>query len=145
MNHKSYLVIFCIFLCIYTKAQKLKESEVPLKVKEAFSKKFPNTKVETWQKENIYYEAEFDINKTETSASFDDSGNLIEIESEIKIADLPETIKQFLSKKEPGKKIKEATIITDANGNKTYEAEVNDIDYVFDAQGNFVSKEANKE
>lgn len=41
-----------------------------------------------------------------------------------------------------GKKIKEAAKIASADGTLTYEAEIGDFDYIFDANGNFLKKDA---
>jgi hypothetical protein len=142
---KAIIVISFLTFTAYLSAQRISEKEVPSNVKDAFAKKFPGVKVEHWQKENTNYEAEFDFEKTEMSASFDDKGNCLETESDIKTNDLPAAIRSYLEKNAPGKKIKEAAKITDASGKITYEAEVNKRDYIFDAQGNFLSSEENKE
>jgi hypothetical protein len=41
----------------------------------------------------------------------------------------------------PGKKIKEASHITDAKGVISYEAEIDGVDYIFDADGKMLRKE----
>jgi len=135
------LVIFNLHL----NAQKLKSNEVPIKVREAFSKAYPAVKVEEWEKENIYYEAEFEIDKKEMSVSFDESGNMIETEIEILTTELPAPIKDYLNKNEAGKKIKEASKITNSKDLNTYEVDINKTDYIFDESGVFLSKEINSE
>lgn len=126
-------------------SQKVKEAEVPAAVKESFVKHYPNTKVEKWEKEGSNFEAEFESNKVETSVLFDAAGNIIETEIEINIAALPKAASEYVSKNMPGKKIKEASKITDAKGKVTYEAEVDNADYIFDANGNFIKKEVEKD
>ena len=49
-------------------AQTVKEADVPTPVKDALKKQYPAAKVEKWEKEDTNYEAEFHINKIETSA-----------------------------------------------------------------------------
>jgi hypothetical protein len=44
-----------------------------------------------------------------------------------------------------GKKISEASKILDATGNLSYEAEVENIDYIFDANGSLIKQEQDKE
>ncbi len=139
------LILICALLNFDFKAQKLKESDVPTQVKQAFSKNYPNNKVEEWEKENMNYEAEFEINNKEMSVSFDENGNIIETEIEIETKELPATIKDYLSKNEVGKKIKEASKITDNKGVITYEVDMNKTDYMFDESGAFLSKEVNSE
>ncbi len=126
-------------------AQKVKEADIPAAVKESFVKHYPNTKVEKWEKEGSNFEAEFESNKVETSVLFDAAGNIIETEIEINVAALPKAASEYIAKNMAGKKIKEASKITDAKGKVTYEAEVDDVDYIFDANGTFVKKEVEKD
>jgi hypothetical protein len=126
-------------------AQKIKEAEVPAAVKESFAKKYAGAKVEKWEKEGTEYEAEFDMDKIETSASFDANGNFLQSEVEIKVADLPKAVSDYVTKNLAGKKIKEASKITDAKGTVMYEAEVDEADYMFDSNGAFLKKEVETE
>jgi hypothetical protein len=124
----------------YANAQKIKETEVPAAVKSSFAKLYPNSKVEKWEKENGNYEAGFHINKVETSVLLDVNGTLKETETEIAVSVLPKPVSEYISKNVPGKKIKEASKITDVKGVITYEAEVDEVDYVFDSNGSFIKK-----
>lgn len=126
----------------FASAQKVKESEVPSAVKEAFSKKYAGTKVEKWEKEEGNYEAEFDRGKDEMSAVFNPSGTFVQEEIEIKTSALPAAATEYCKKN--GFKVEEATKITDASGKIAYEAEVEqgkeEFDALFDDQGNFIKK-----
>ncbi len=125
-------------------AQKVKEAEVPAAVKEGFAKKYPGAKVEKWEKEGADYEAEFDLNKVESSAVLDASGNFKELEQEIKTSALPKTVGEYCTKNFAGWKLSEAAKITDAGGKVTYEAEMSKgkehFDALFDDKGNFIKK-----
>jgi hypothetical protein len=125
-------------------AQKVKESEVPASVKESFSKKYAGAKAEKWEKENGNYEAEFDLNKTETSALFDASGNFKEQEQEIRSSALPAGVTAYCTKSFAGWKLSEASKITAADGKVSYEAEMKKgkehFDAIFDDKGNFEKK-----
>lgn len=125
----------------HAQAQKLKEADVPANVKTAFQKLYPNTKVEEWEKEGANYEAEFDVNKTETSVVLDASGTLLETETEIAPTALPKAAHDYLAQNMPKAKVHEASKITKADGTVSYEAEVDKADYLFDANGNFIKKE----
>lgn len=125
-------------------AQTLKEAQVPAAVKDALKKQYPNAKVEKWEKEGKNYEAEIEIGNAESSVVYDENGVLLETEIEIKVSELPKAVFEYFAKKFPEKKIKEASKITSANGKISYEAEVGDKDYIFDAEGNFVSEEQEK-
>jgi hypothetical protein len=120
-------------------AQNLKESEVPQPVKESFKNTFKEAKDVKWEKEkNGDFEVEFEINKTEQSATFDATGRLLETELEIATSELPAEAKNYIIKTYPGSKIKKAEKITDAQGVITYEAEVSDLDVLFDSNGKFL-------
>jgi len=77
----------------------------------------------------------------EAAVSFDKNGNLLETEKEIAVKDLPAAVSAYVTKNYPGQTIKEASMITDAKGVKTYEAEMKGMDLVFDEKGNFLKTE----
>ncbi|MDP1802845.1 MAG: PepSY-like domain-containing protein [Bacteroidota bacterium] len=125
-------------------AQKMNEADVPANVKNGFDKKYPGAKVEKWEKEEADYEAEFDLNKVESSAVFDASGNFKEVEQEIKKSELPKAVTDYCTKNYAGYKLSEAAKITDSNGKVMFEAEMSKgkehFDAIFDDKGNFVKK-----
>ncbi len=70
----------------------------PKSVADTFNSKFSGaTKVKWDQEEENEWEAEFDLNDSEMSASFDNSGTWLETESEIKETELPTAIKAKLA------------------------------------------------
>ena len=143
---KKVFTISALCLTIgFVNAQSVKEADVPSSVKDAFKKKYPTTKVEKWEKENANYEAEFDNNKVETCVVYDAAGKLIETEIELAISELPQAIIDGITKIMPNKKAKETSKITDASGKVSYEAEIDNVDYIFDDKGNLLKKEEDKE
>ena len=128
----------------YANAQKMNESEVPANVKQEFAKKFPGAKVEKWEKEGADYEAEFDLNKVESSAVFVTGGTFKELEQEIKSSELPQTAVDYCAKTFADHKLSEASKITDAAGIVMYEAEMSKgkehFDVLFNDKGSFVKK-----
>lgn len=142
---KTTLVFLSFFAVPALYAQNLKEAEVPAAVKAKFASMFPDVKEAKWEKEQGMFEAEFKDNKVETSALFNSEGKYIEREVEIQVALLPQGVRDYVSKNLAGKKIDEATMITDARSKITYEAEVNDVDYLFDSEGKFLKKESEEE
>lgn len=139
-NAIALLVI--LFGGITLHAQKISPDKVPAAVRASFAQKFPAAKMEKCEKEGDNYEIEFTANKAETSAVFDASGKWLETEVEMPVAELPKAVMMASSAKAPGKKIKEASKITSAGGAVTYEVEINDIDYIYDSNGNLISQEA---
>lgn len=141
---KAILIMVAVVAIASTaSAQKVKEAEVPNNVKEAFAKKYPGSKAE-WEKEGSDYEAEFDLNKIESSAVFTSNGTFKELEQEIKTATLPKAVTDYCTKNFAGYKLSEAAKITDASGKVMYEAEMEKgkehFDAIFDDKGNFIKK-----
>lgn len=115
-----------------------KTSDIPDAVKAKVATLYPDVTDIDWTKENADYEAEFDVNKTETSLLIDANGNLKETEVEMDVASLPQPVRDAVNKINPGGKIKEASKITRADGTVVYEAEIKQGDLLFDANGNQV-------
>ena len=140
-------IIFTIniaFITICANAQQLKVEDVPYSVKSNFSLIYPNVINVKWEIENGMYEAEFYQNNVETSVLFGANGTFVRKELEILTSELPEEVKKYASENLPGKKINEASVITDANGVVTYEAEIGNKDFVFDQYGIFLKKESDE-
>jgi hypothetical protein len=143
---KTSIVTLAICLGLnFAQAQHLKETEVPQKVQKAFSEKYPGVKAK-WEKEQLDYEAAFDLDKIESSALFDANGMFKEFEQEIKPGRLPAGATEYCFKNFTGYKLSEAAKITDASGKIFYEAEMKnakeEFDAVFDEKGNFVKRSA---
>ena len=141
---KSILLSALGFIAISINAQEVKEKDVPANIKAAFTKAHPAAKVDEWEKEGDNYEVKFTENKVESSVDIGPNGQILETESEIKVAELPKAVTEYCTKNMPGKKIKEAAKITDATGKVTYEAEVGKNDYIFDSNGVFIKKVVKK-
>ena len=141
---KIILMAGSLFVINTATAQHLKEAEVPTNVKASFAKKYATSKVEVWEKEDENYEAEFHLNKVESSAVFSADGTFKELEQEIKITELPKTVTDYCTKIFAGYKISETAKITDGNGKVMYEAEMTKgkehFDAIFDSKGSFVRK-----
>jgi hypothetical protein len=139
---KTILMMLTFLLGVsQVNAQKVKEADVPAAVKKTFATHYSTVKEAKWEKEGNNYEAEFDLNKVETSVLIDPSGNLMETETEIAVAELPQPASAYITKNLKDQKIKETAKIIDAKGIVTYEAEVGSTDYLFDSKGNFIKKD----
>jgi N12 class adenine-specific DNA methylase len=122
-------------------AQKMSDDKVPAVVKNSFIALYPTAKVIKWEKENELFEAEFNNNNIETSVLFEVAGNMVQTEVEIPVNSLPIKTIVYARTNLAGKKIAEATKITDSKSIITYEVEIGDADYLFDNNGNFISQE----
>lgn len=120
-------------------AQKLDASKVPVAVKAAFEKQYPGATAK-WEKEAGNYEVNFKQNGSTMSALFDANGTMKESEMDIKVADLPATVQAYIKEHYKGKTVKEAAIITKADGAVNYEAEINGKDVIFDSNGKFIKE-----
>lgn len=138
---KIILLMAVALTALSADAQKLKESEVPANLKELFKKNHPEAKKVKWELEkNGSYEAEYETGEKEQSVVMSKDGFILETEVEITIAELPASVKEYMSKNYTGAKIKEAAKITDAKGLVTYEAEIKDKDIIFDNNGKFIKE-----
>ena len=137
---KCFLImsVMAIF-ALSAAAQKLKESQVPAAIKQAFQKAYPGT-VATWEKEGSNYEVNFKQNGKSMSSVIDSKGSIMETETDIAVNELPETIQHYVKQYYKGAAIKEAARIVKADGAVNYEAEVNGKDVVFDADGKFIKE-----
>lgn len=138
---KSMFIAAGLMISLAACAQKVKESDVPAVVKDAFKKTYKDVKEVKWEKEGANFEAEFEVGETDQSVVFDPTGQVIETEIEIKVDELPSGVKDYIAKSYKDAKIKEATRITDAKGTVTYEAEIKDKDLIFDSNGKFIKEE----
>lgn len=134
------VVITLLLLATVSFAQKMEGKDVPSAVKSAFQKHYSKAKEVKWDKEEENFEASFDLNKINNSVLFDAQGNIIETETEIGVNQLPKAILDYVATKHKGQKIKEAAKITDAKGVLTYEAEIKEMDLIFDEKGNFIKE-----
>ena len=146
---KKLLFILPMFFCVFTFAQKLKEADVKPGVIQAFGKKFPDASKVKWEKEGADYEGNFTQNGVEKSVVIDTTGKILEIESEIALKDVPQTVKDYLAKTYADYKIKELSKLELTNQIQ-YEVEVKKgkelWELRFNTEGKFLRKmEVNKE
>lgn len=147
---KFILLLVCVSFVMSTIAQETKKVEVPAAAKTAFAAKFPQAQKVVWGMEKAgEYEAEFVLNGVESSAVYDASGSLMEIETELKESELPLPIKTALGKDFAGYKIGEIAKNTDAKGIVVYELEASrdkkSYELVFDNAGKLTRKVESKE
>ncbi len=146
------LIISC-FVCfsiITSFAQKLKESEVPTAVKSTFSKIFPKASGVKWSKESeTEFEAEFKNGKSEVSANFNNAGERVVTETEIKKAELPSSVSATIKKEFAGYELEEAEKVEMPGKEMFYEVELEKGEVTYSVQiaadGKVLKKEEKKE
>jgi len=117
---------------------KIDESSIPEAVKSKFKTLYPASKVEYWTKEDGNYVAEFDHQKKEMILFISPGGKAIKTETRIHPSGIPKDARAYIAAHYPGKKITDAVTSTDLHGNRIYEAEVDELDLIFDATGKFI-------
>jgi len=139
--NKAFLIVLTAAIFVLSGCSgKFKESQVPATAKQTFEKNYPGIKG-TWDKEGNNYEVSFKKDGKNTSVVIDDSGTIVETETDIPVTDLSATVQDYVKQHYRDKVIKEASMITKANGEVNYEAEVGDKDLIFDANGKFLEEE----
>lgn len=117
----TFVLLAFLGMSLCAHAQK---AVLPNAVADAFSQKFPNAQKVHWnQEEADEWEAEFYLNGTETSASFNPAGSWLETETEISRRSLPAAVKNTLDSQFAGYKTGEVAII-DSPAFSGYEIEL---------------------
>lgn len=112
--------------------------DVPAAAKATLNRLYPGIKNAKWEKEDGSYEVSFVNQGKPTSLVINATGSLLETEVTIAVSALPAAVRTYVSTHHAGKKIKEAAEITDAKGQKTYEAQVGGKDLLFTSKGDFI-------
>jgi len=122
-------------------------AEIPIPVKEAFSKKFPTAKEIQWHlEEPDKYEVNFEMDGKKISASFKKDGTWLEIETDLKRIDLPDFLKKILSIDFPSYELEFADRIENPNNVVTYELQLEsdeeneEIVVIFSADGTIINR-----
>lgn len=147
---KLFVLIVCLILVIGVSAINQKNEKIPEAVQSGFAAKFSTVQKVKWSIEKPgEFEAEFTLNKVETSALFDAKGNLLETETEINEKELPKTVKTMLTKDFGKYKFDEIEKVTDSKGVVTFEMEAakgkDKLEISFDSNGKLLKKEPMKE
>ena len=104
-----------------------------------FNADFPLAKNEVWKNENGKVFVEFTSNDQKSYAVYDKHGKLVVSYVGMNVNDLPVISKSHLNSKFPNKKIKNAYMITDADGNQKILVELKNADNViYAAEGYFL-------
>ncbi len=137
---KKIIIAGLLLVSCSSFAQKPDHSKAPESVRMSFSKLFPGVNDAKWEMENGNYEAEFRLDGQKTSATFDKNGTWLETERAIAIESLPGDATIYIEQHFHGKTARHAAIIKLANGDTNYEAHLNGMDYIFDADGKYIKK-----
>jgi len=133
---KKILLIVTVLASLSVMAQK----DAPASAKSAFAKAYPNATKVKWEKEDGNFEVTFEDKGNEMSAIYSPNGVFMEIEHEMKVAELPASVSTYMKTHYKGVTVKGAAKITKADGSIMYEAALKGKDVLFDANGKFVKE-----
>ena len=111
MKTPTRLVVFkavLIALLVVQKADAASFDPPPTKVETAFKEQYPSVDDVKWAKSDHTFIAQFKENNTLMKISFDTLGNVIESETEIEVADLPEKVVLYITTQDETAKIYKA-------------------------------------
>jgi hypothetical protein len=146
---KNLLLVISVLVTISFMACGQTNTNVPEKVKTTFSEKFPDTKKVKWDKEEGEgWEAEFKMNGTKYSATFNEDGEWLETEHEVDFNKVPPIVKATLEIEFTDYKVEKSEISETADG-KVYEFDLeknkSEVEVAIDLNGKIVKKEVPEE
>lgn len=126
--------------------------DIPKTIQDAFKAKYPTAQKVEWEMEDTgEYEAEFKLDGKEMSANFNADGTWLETETEIKIKDLPQAVKDAIVAQFPDFEVEEAEQVETPDLGLAYEVELEneetdeEMEAVFSADGTLLKKEMKQE
>lgn len=137
---KNIVILLAVFSFSFVPA--FSQKNAPENVKKEFAKKYPIAQAVKWDSEEANeWEAEFEINGTEMSASFDNKGVWMETETEISVKELPASVTNTIAKNFVG--FKTGTVSTNETPKmKGYEVELTNgetsLEVIFDNSGKVI-------
>src|SRR3954471_10489413 len=94
---KSVLTLFFVCLVVAgVESQTLTATEVPVKVREAYKKKYPASQAATWKKVNEGFEVSHLVNKKQSVVRYDAVGKLVSSETEVRVSEVPKSMTDFI-------------------------------------------------
>lgn len=142
MKNLLFIASALTFVAGVANAQDIKSKDVPVVVKSALIKKYPEASKVSWEKEKGNYEANWGGTSGEdNSVQFTPAGDFLNITVAIKVSELPKNVATYVKSHYHDARIREAGEVTDAAGKKMFDAEIKGADLLFDENGNFLRKD----
>ena len=149
---KLKILILLILLCNAVIAQDDKDGKDEVKAKvpivvtqivlDSFNKAYPGTLNATWEYGDGFYEVVFTKDSVEMTVDYDVYGRCQETETEIRINELPQALRDYISKNFSNFKLTSASEIVTANYDIAYVAQIGKEgkfwDVTFDVKGKFL-------
>ena len=147
MKASKGILAMCLllFLCGGASVKAQNNKEIPAKISDQIKSLYPGAQNVNWEMEDSLYEASFVSKQVETTLQWSMDGRLLYTETVVASAKLPGKIKKYLTQHTITAGISEASRIVDMTGKVTYEVEAGNIEYLFDANGQWLSQEKDEE
>ena len=146
---KNLMIIMMLFSTLTFTAYG-QTHDVPSNVENAFEQKVSNAKDVEWDYDSVekMWEVEYEIDKADFEAEFDENGNWLETEKEINYSELPTAVMESLKSNYPHCEIEEVDYVETPEG-KFYEVEIElekdgkelEYDLLFTPLGKIVKKD----
>jgi hypothetical protein len=131
------------FVQIHAQDGKLLAKDVPSAVTTAFYKTYPSVKDVDWNKDGINFQAEYDADKVDNTATYTETGMLVNTGVAIVASALPASVLEYVKVNYKEDELRQACKITDVGGIVTFEGKVKGMDLTFDSNGNFIKSVKN--
>ena len=108
MKTLKSLILMILFLSSVSFAQKLPTDKVPAAVAQSFTKNFPKATEPAWRMDKDNFQVMFTLDGVKHAAKFDKTGQWIDKEERVPLANLPKEITASIAKNFAGYKAYEA-------------------------------------
>ncbi len=147
MKSKFFMLICATVLCGALSAQKITLDKVPAPVASAFKSKYPAVTHANWMMENggKNYAAEFMVNTSRQTASFNPAGGWLKTDTSIKTAEIPAVVKETITKQFAGYTLGSASKMENADHGAGFDVELTKgkdiVDVTLSAKGVVMNQE----
>jgi len=124
-----------LFLSFGTSVNAQNNKDILKMITDKIKSLYPDASKGNWEKEDGIYEGSFSIRMKESSLVFSRDTILLQTETEIKIAVLPEPALHYRVEPYGDNKTDEASIFEDEKGINTFEPKAEQMEYTFDFTG----------
>ena len=135
---KLILLIAVVFMISSSYAQVLTLSEVPANVSKVFVKSHPKVTTVEWAKAGDNFKANYVVDSTDRSVTYNAKGKITETEKQISVAALPTLAIKYVNENFKDGYVKRSTQITNAKGKVTYNVKIKDVVLTFDSNGKYL-------
>ncbi|WP_203296264.1 PepSY-like domain-containing protein [Luteirhabdus pelagi] len=139
------IAVLALFATATVSAQDVMTNQIPQSIMDNFQKTYPNATDVEWEMDGMNYQVEFDLENMDNEIWYSKDGNIVKSEMETTENELPSAVASTIKSKYGKYKIDEVEV-TEENGKKTYEVELDkwfakDKKVILAENGNVLSEE----